>query len=105
MEEGVGRLVEPGTMIEAIMVPWRLGGAGRPPNVGVMAEVEATLGTVLGAATPTEGSMGLVLRQSTGGVAAGGSWAGAGVVQHRVHNVEGTGAEAGGGRSCSNPCR
>ena len=38
------------------MVPWRLDGAGRPPNVEVMAEVGAALGTVLGAATPAEES-------------------------------------------------
>ena len=63
--EEVGRLVEPGPVREAIMLPWRLDDAGRPPNVGVMAEVEAALGTVLGAATPTEGSRRLVSRQST----------------------------------------
>ena len=45
-------------MREAIMVPWRLGSADRPPNVEVMAEAEAALGTVLGAATPTEGFRG-----------------------------------------------
>ena len=32
-------------------------------------------------------------RQSTGAVTTGGSWAGVGVVQHQVHNVEGAGAE------------
>ena len=42
--------------------------AGRPPNVGVMAEVGAALGTVLGAATPAEGFRRLVSRQSTGAV-------------------------------------
>ena len=67
----------------------------RPPNVGGMAEVEAALGTVLGAATPAEGFRGLVSRQSTGAVTAGGSWAGVGVMQHQVHNVEGAGAELG----------
>ena len=41
----VGRLVKPGPVREAIMVPWRLDKTGRPPNVGVMAEVEAALGT------------------------------------------------------------
>ena len=35
----------------------------------------------------------LVTRQSTGAVTTGGSWAGVGVVQHQVHNVEGAGAE------------
>ena len=51
MEKEVSRLVKPGPVREAIMVPWRLDGAGRPPNVEVMAEVEAALGTVLGAAS------------------------------------------------------
>ena len=43
--------------------------------MGVMAEAEAALGTVLSAAT------------------AGDSWAGVGTVQHQVHMVEGAGAE------------
>ena len=86
-EKKASRLVEPGPMREATRVPWRLDETGRPPNVGVVAEVEAALGTVLGAATPTEGSRWLVSRQSTGAEAAGGSWAGAGVVQYQVHNV------------------
>ena len=88
MEKEMSRLVEPSPMRGAIMVPWRLDGAGRPPNVGVMAEVGATLGTVLGAATPVEGFRRLVSRQSTGAATAGGSWAGVGVVQHQVHTVE-----------------
>ena len=62
MEKKVSRLVKPGPVREVIMVPWRLDEAGRPPNVGVMAEVEAALGTVLGAATPTEGFKRLVSR-------------------------------------------
>ena len=44
--------------------------------MGVMAEVEAALGTVLGAETPAEGFRKLVSRQSsesTGAVTAGGS--------------------------------
>ena len=45
----MSRLVRPGLVREAIMVPWKLGKTGRPPNVGLMAEVEAALGTVLGA--------------------------------------------------------
>ena len=69
--------------------------AGRPPSGGVMAEVEAALGTVLGAETPAEGFRKLMSRQSTSAVAAGGSWAGVGVVQHQVHNVDGAGAEVG----------
>jgi hypothetical protein len=60
-----------------------------------MAEVEAALGTVLGAETPAEGFRKLVTRQSTGAAADGGNWASVGVVQHRVHSVEGAGAEAG----------
>ena len=43
------------------MVPWRLDNAGRPPNVVV--EVEAALGTVLGAETPAEGFRRPVSRQ------------------------------------------
>ena len=85
--------MKPGPVREAIMVPWRLDKAGRPPNVGVMAEVEAALGTVLGAATPTEGFKRLLTRQGTGAATAGGSWAGVGTVQHQVHMVEGAGAE------------
>ena len=49
VEKKVSRLVKPGPVREAIMVPWRLDDAGRPPNVGVMAEVEleAALGTLI----------------------------------------------------------
>ena len=36
MERGMDRLVEPGPMEEANMVPWRLGSSGRPPNIGVV---------------------------------------------------------------------
>ena len=99
VEKKVSRLVKPVPVREAIMVPWRLDAAGRPPNVGVMAEVEAALGTVLGAATPAEGFRRLVSRQSTGATTAGGSWAGVGVVQHQVHIVEGAGAEEGEGEA------
>ena len=38
VEKKVSRLVKPGPVREAIMVPWRLDSAGRPPNVEVMAE-------------------------------------------------------------------
>ena len=62
--------------------------AGRPLNVGVMAEVEAALGTVLGAATPVEGFRRPVSRQSTGAVIAGGSWTGVGAVKHQVEEEE-----------------
>ena len=62
VEKKASRLVKPGPMREAIVVPLRLGGAGRPPNVVVVAEVEAALGTVLDAATPTEGFRRLVSR-------------------------------------------
>ena len=44
------------------MVPWRFDKTGRPPNVGVMVEMEAALGTVLDAATPAEGLKRLVSR-------------------------------------------
>ena len=95
VEKKVSRLVKPGPVREAIMVPWRLDKAGRPPNVGVMAEVEAALGTVLGAEDPAEGFRKLVTRQSTGAETGGGSWAGVGVVRHQVHIQEGAGAEVG----------
>ena len=62
VEKKVSRLVKPGPVREAIMVPWRLDGAGRPPTVEVMAEVEAALGTVLGAASPAEGFRRLVTK-------------------------------------------
>ena len=95
VEKKVSRSVKPMPVREAIMVPWRLDEAGRPPNVGVMAEVETTLGTLLGAETPAEGFRKLVSRQSTCAVTAGCSWADVGAVQHQVHNVEGAGAEVG----------
>ena len=94
MEKKVSRLGKPGPVREAIVVPWRLDSAGRPPNVEVMAEVEAALGTVLGAETPAEWFRGLVSRQGAGAVIAGGSWAGTGRVQHQVHPTEEAGAEA-----------
>ena len=47
VEKKVSSLMRAGPVREAIMVPWRLDEAGRPPNVGVMSEVEAALGTVL----------------------------------------------------------
>ena len=55
VEEEVSRLMKPGPVRGAIMVPWRLDEAGRPSDVRAMAEVEAAQGTVLGAATPAEG--------------------------------------------------
>ena len=78
------------------MAPWRLDKAGRPPNVEVMAEVDAALGTMLGAEAPAEGYRRLVSRPRTGAATDVGSWAGAGVVQHQVHNVEGAGDEGDG---------
>ena len=72
------------------MVPWRLDSAGKPPNVEVVAEVEAALGTVLGAETPAEGFR----RLEAGVVIARGSWADTGRVQHRVHPTEEARAEA-----------
>ena len=67
VEKKASRRVKPGPVREAIVVPRRLDVAGRPPNVGVMAEVQAALGTVtvLGAATPAEGFRRLVSRQNT----------------------------------------
>ena len=76
MEKKVSRLVKQGPVREAVMVPWRLDAAGRPPNVGVVTEVEAALDTVQGAESPAEGFRRLVSRQSAGEVVAGGSWAG-----------------------------
>ena len=55
VERKVGRLMKPGPVKEAIMVPWRLDNDGRPPDIGVVVEVEAAIGTVLGVATPAEG--------------------------------------------------
>ena len=54
VERKVSRLVKPGPAKEAIMVPWRLDGEGRPPDIGVVVEAGAAIGTVLGSATPTE---------------------------------------------------
>ena len=88
VEKKVSRLVKPGPVREAIMVPWRLDKIDRPPIVGVMAEADATLGTMLGAETPAEGFRKLAMRQSTGAAANGGKWAGV-VVQHQVHSVKG----------------
>ena len=65
---------------EAIMVPWRLdsgGRAHRPPNVEVVAEVEAALGAVLDAETSTEGYRRLVYvgtECKRTGAYCGGSW-------------------------------
>ena len=95
-EKRMNRLVKPGPVREAVMVPWRLDGTDRPPNVEVMAEVDAALGTMLGAVTPAEGYKRPVSRQSIGAATGVGSWAGVGVVQHQVHNVEGAGAEGEG---------
>ena len=55
VERKVGRLVKPGPVEEAIMVPWRLDNEGRSPDTGVVVEVEAVIGTALGAAAPAEG--------------------------------------------------
>ena len=72
VERKVGRLVEPGPVKEAIMVPWRLDSEGRPPEIGVVVEMEAAIGTVLGVATPAEGYRRLVCKQETGRLIAGG---------------------------------
>ena len=79
------------------MVPWRLDSAGLQttmPNVEVVAEVGAALGTVLGAESPAEGFRRLVPRQRAGALIAGGSGACTGWVQHRVHPTKGAGAKA-----------
>jgi hypothetical protein len=65
--------VKPGPVKESIMVPWRLDSEGRPPDIGVVAEVEAAIGTILGAATPAEGYRRLVRNQEAGSLIAGGS--------------------------------
>ena len=86
VEKKVSRLVKPGPARGAIMVPWRLDKADRPPYVKVVAEVEAALGTVLGAETPAEGFRKLVSRQSTGdgGQPGGCTWGGKGSASWRV---------------------
>ena len=59
------------------MVPWRLGSAGTPPNVEVVVDVGAALGTVLGAETPAKGFRRLVSRQRAGAlIARGRHWEG-----------------------------
>ena len=60
VERKVDRPVKPGPAKEAIMVLWRLDGEGRPPDIGVVVEVEAAIDTVLGAVTPAEGYRRLV---------------------------------------------
>ena len=77
VERKVGRLVKPGPVKEAIMVPWRLDSEGRPPNIEVVVEVEAAIGTVLGAATPAEGYRRLMSKQEAGWLTVGGSRSGA----------------------------
>ena len=86
VEEKASRLVKPGPVPvrEAIMVPWELGSAGKPPNVEAVTEVGATLGTVCGAEAPAEGFRRLVSRQRAGALIVGGSGAGTGRVQHRT---------------------
>jgi hypothetical protein len=48
VEKEVSRLVRPGPVREAILVPWRLDDEGRPPDVGQLEEVEAIIGVVSG---------------------------------------------------------
>ena len=86
VEKTVSRLVKPGPVREAIMVPPRLDSSGRPPNVEVVEEVEAALGVTIGAETPVEGYRRLVSRQDTGGQ----------VHQGQVHNVEAAGGSMQG---------
>ena len=61
--------------------------------MGMMAEVEEAICTVLGAATPAEGFKRLLSRQGTCIATAGGNWAGVDTVQHQVHMIEGARAE------------
>ena len=88
VERKVSRLVKPGPVKESIMVPWRLDSEGRPPDIGVVVEVEAAIGTVLGAATPAEGYRRLVSKQEAGSLIAGGSRLGTTGVHHQVHQPE-----------------
>ena len=88
VERKVSRLVKPGPVKESIMVPWRLDSEGRPPDIGVVVEVEAAIGTVLGAATPAEGYRRLVSKQEAGSLIAGGSRSGTTGVHHQVHQPE-----------------
>ena len=93
IERKVGRLVEPGPIKEAIMVPWRLDNEGRPPDIGVVVEVEAAIGTVLGATTSVEGYRRLVGKHETGRLIAGDSRSGTTGVHHQVHQPEEVGTE------------
>ena len=70
------------------MVPWRLDSEGRPPDIGVVVEVEAAIGTVLGATTSAEGYRRLVSKQETGSLIASGSRSGTTGVHHQVHQPE-----------------
>ena len=88
IERKVGRLMKPGPVKEAIMMPWRLDSQGRPPDIGVVVEVKAAIGNVLGAATPAEGYRRLVGKQEAGRLIAGGSRAGTTGVHHQVHQLE-----------------
>ena len=91
VERKVGRLVKPGPVKEAIMVPWRLDSKGRPPNIEAVVKVEAAIGTVLGAATPAEGYRRLVSKPEAGWLIAGGSRSGTTGVHHQVHPIVGCG--------------
>ena len=93
VERKVGRLVKPGPIKEAIMMPWRLDNEGRSPDIGVVVKLEAAIGTVLGAATPAEGYRRLVGKQETGKLIASGSKSGTTRLHHQVHQPEEAGAE------------
>ena len=60
----------------------------KPPNIEVVVEVEAAIGTVLGAATSAGGYRRLVGKQGAGWLIAGGNRAGTTGVHHQVHPVE-----------------
>ena len=76
-----------------VRMPWRLDSGGRPPNIEVVVEVEAAIGTVLGAATPAEGYRRLVSKQEAGWLIVGGSRSGTAGVHHQVHPPEEAEAE------------
>jgi hypothetical protein len=88
VERKVSRLVKPGPVKEATMVPWRLDSGGRPPDIGVVVEAEAAIGTILGAATPAEGYRRRVSKKEAGSLIAGGSRSGTTGVHHQVHRPE-----------------
>ena len=66
IERKMGRLVKLGPLKEAIVVHWRLDSERRPPNIEVVVEVGAAMGTVPGAVTSAERYRRLVSKQEAG---------------------------------------